>query len=263
MSPHPLLRDVLQALEWLAPLSLAEDWDNVGLLLGDPQQPVQRGMTCLTLTPDVAEEAIQQQVSVIVTHHPILFKAVQRLTAETPSGKMLLSLVRAGIAVYSAHTAYDSATAGINQQLAEALELSSITPLRPKPDGTGSGRQGQWAQALSLADVLSRVKQVLRLQALQYVGTPDQLITRVGIACGSAAEFLPDAAAAGCQALMTGEARFHDALRARELGLALILPGHYATERFAQESLAAQLQAAFPQCQWHASQVEADPVLYG
>src|SRR5438552_17659003 len=100
--------DLLSALEAIAPLSLAADWDNVGLLLGDAAAPAERVMTCLTVTPDSAAEAIEARVQLIVSHHPILFRPTKKLTAATPEGSMLLRLIQAGIGVYSAHTAFDN-----------------------------------------------------------------------------------------------------------------------------------------------------------
>lgn len=123
--------DVVEVLKALAPLHLAESWDNVGLLLGDDKVPVQQVMTCLTVTPEVVEEAVREKVEMIVTHHPLLFKPLQRITAETNEGRMLLKLASSNIAVYSAHTAYDNAADGINDQLAKGLGLVSIRPLSP------------------------------------------------------------------------------------------------------------------------------------
>src|SRR5215510_12523425 len=100
--------NVISALESIAPLSLAAEWDNVGLLLGDAAAPVERVMTCLTVTPDSVAEAIESQVHLIVSHHPIFFRPAKRLTTATAEGRMLLNLVQAGIAVYSAHTAFDN-----------------------------------------------------------------------------------------------------------------------------------------------------------
>src|SRR6185295_17432474 len=114
-----------------APAALAAEWDNVGLLVGDRAQKVERIMTCLTITPAAASEAIREQADLIVSHHPLPFKPLKRLTADQPTGRILLDLIRAGISIYSPHTAFDSAAAGINQQLAEALGLKNIQPLEP------------------------------------------------------------------------------------------------------------------------------------
>ena len=126
------VQEISRFLQVVAPLTLAEDWDNVGLLLGEDSTDVARLLTCLTLTPDVADEAISVGARLIVTHHPVLFKPVKRLTHASTEGRMLLKLMRHGIAVYSPHTAYDNSATGINQQLAELLDLVDIAPLRPR-----------------------------------------------------------------------------------------------------------------------------------
>src|SRR5438132_3460963 len=137
-------------LDCLAPPALAAEWDNVGLLVGDRAQKVERVMTCLTITPAVAAEAIRERADLIVTHHPLPFKPLKRLTADQPTGRMLLDLIRAGVAIHSPHTAFDSAAAGINQQLAEGLGLTQIQPLEPAEgvaSGLGSGRWGSLAHS--------------------------------------------------------------------------------------------------------------------
>src|SRR5262245_22362869 len=102
------LASVLGSLERHAPTRLAADWDNVGLLLGDRTASVTRIMTCLTVTPESAAEAVERQANLIITHHPILFRPVKRLTSDDAEGRMLLALARAGVAVYSPHTALDN-----------------------------------------------------------------------------------------------------------------------------------------------------------
>ena len=263
--------EVAQFLGEFAPLTLAEGWDNVGLLVGDASRPVDRVLTCLTVTPDVVAEAVALRVDLIVSHHPMLFKPVQRLVATDPQGAMLLTLIGAGIALYSPHTAFDRAAAGINQQLAERFGLLGVHPLRIKPNpvnlavplmegASGAGRFGDLPQPCTLDELCESSKQLLSVPRLQRVGSPTAMIRRLGVACGAAAEFIPDALAAGCDALLTGEARFHDCLRARDSGLALILPGHYATERPAVETLADVLQKRFAEVIVTASVQECDPV---
>lgn len=126
------LANIIEFLETLAPLELAAEWDNVGLLIGDSGRAVERIMTCLTVTPESAAEAIDARANLIVTHHPILFRPVQRLTTSTPEGRLLLDLIEAGIAVYCPHTAYDNAPRGINDLLAQRLGLHDVISLRPR-----------------------------------------------------------------------------------------------------------------------------------
>src|SRR5262249_11607298 len=129
----PTMQTVATVVDYLAqfaPPALAADWDNVGLLLGERGAEVRRVLTCLTVTPEVAAEAVEAGVQLIVTHHPVLFRPVKRLTTATPEGRMLLALIRGGVAVYSPHTAFDNTAGGINDLLARRLGLTEVRPLR-------------------------------------------------------------------------------------------------------------------------------------
>ena len=272
------LHQLIDFLREFAPPDLAESWDNVGLLIGDPASEVTSVLTCLTLTPNVAEEAIAREAQLIVTHHPVLFRPVKQLTTANSEGRMLLSLIRAGIAVYSPHTSYDSAADGINQQLARSFGLQGIQPLRPRQNVSpttdasdvealdqpvGSGRFGRLPRPMSMSELIQQTKTVLGISQLQYVGSLDRTVTKLAIACGAAAEFLADAARCGCEAFLTGEARFHSCLEAEAANVAMILPGHYATERPAMLQLATILKSRFPELVAQASESENDPVKFG
>ena len=128
----PTVADWVNFLGTFAPLSTAASWDNVGLLLGDRVSPADRAMTCLTITGAVVAEAVDERVELIVAHHPIFFKGVKNLSGDTPEGRSLLPLMRAGIAVYSPHTAFDNCPGGINDGLAMRFGLRNIRALRPK-----------------------------------------------------------------------------------------------------------------------------------
>jgi dinuclear metal center YbgI/SA1388 family protein len=188
------LTDLIAFLEAFAPPGLAESWDNVGLLVGDPARPVARVMTCLTITPASAREAIDQHTDAIITHHPLPFRPLNRLTSHADEGRLLLDLIAAGVAIYSPHTAFDSAPQGINQQLALGLGLSDVCPLVPAPagwlpqpgaagaDDVGGGRQGRWPQPRSLRELADAVKGFLRIGQVQVVGSLDQAVDRVAVA---------------------------------------------------------------------------------
>ena len=128
----PTVADVTTTLDRFAPPSLAADWDNTGLLLGDPAGPAERILTCLTVTPEVVTEAVEGRVGLVVCHHPVLFRGAKRLTAGDPDGRLLLPLVRAGVAVFSPHTRLDNCPGGINDGLCRRLGLTGVRPLRPK-----------------------------------------------------------------------------------------------------------------------------------
>ena len=259
----PVLQNVCDYLDQYAPAVLAEEWDNVGLLAGDPAAPVARVMTCLTVTPASAREAVDRQADLIVTHHPLPFRPLRRLVTDTTPGRLLWQLITHRVAIYSPHTAFDSTTCGINQRLAEGLGLLDVAPLvrvEGAPEGTGGGRAGRLPHAQSLREVGDRLKRFLAVEHLQSVGEADRPIRQVAVACGAAGEFVAAAQQAGCDLLVLGETNLHTCLEADAAGLALLLPGHYASERFAVESLAEVLAARFPDMTVWASSHESDPI---
>jgi dinuclear metal center YbgI/SA1388 family protein len=258
--------DICKALGQIAPVCLAAEWDNVGLLVGDRKSAVTHIMTCLTVTPETVAEAIDKQAGLIVTHHPFPFAPLKTITTDTNLGTMLWQLAQAGVSVYSAHTAFDSAALGINQQIAAGLNLKDIKPLEPINDpqsaateGLGTGRCGTVEDA-SLAELGQRAKSVFNIESLHIVGDSERRLTKVGIACGSAGELIRCASRQGCDVLITGEARFHTCLEARALGIAMILLGHYASERFALDNLAATLADQFSELTVWVSTDEEDPL---
>lgn len=258
----PTIADIAAALDAIAPPALAEEWDNVGLLVGDRAAEARRVMTCLTVTPDSAAEAIESEADLIVAHHPLPFRPTKRLTTDAVEGRLLWQLARGGVAIYSAHTAFDSAARGVNQRLAEGFGLTNIRPLIPSADepSLGTGRIADAPAETTLARLVAAGKSFLKLEALRVVGSAEQLLGRVAFACGSGGSMLDDALAADCDAFVTGEASFHTCLAAESHGVGLVLLGHYASERFAVEALAGELSAAFPQVEIWPSEREHDPL---
>jgi dinuclear metal center YbgI/SA1388 family protein len=261
----PSVGHLVSVLERLAPPLLAESWDNVGLLVGDRDRPVARVMTCLTLTPESAAEAIEKQAEAVVTHHPLPFQPISRITTDTTAGRLLWDLIGARIAVYSPHTAFDSAFGGINEQLAAGLGLTQIEPLSRGELAEveveeGSGRCGMPDAPSTLADIARHAKEFLSLSSLRLVGDDRQPVQRVAVACGSGGSFLAAAHARGCDCLVTGEASFHGCLEAAALGIGLVLAGHFATERFALVRLADELRKELVGVEVWASEREQDPL---
>lgn len=259
---------VTDYLAEIAPLEMSESWDNTGLLVGNPESEVQRILTCLTLTENVAQEAVSQRVQFIITHHPIPFRPLKHITTDSRAGNILWTLIRSGIAVYSPHTAYDSAPLGINYQLGQRLGLTDITPLYNLKAITaaeseitlGSGRVGVLPEPETLEKFTARIKKVFHMPYIQYVGDPDKNISRAAVGCGAAGEFLIEAQKQNCDVFITGETHYHTYLDAEFSSTALILLGHYTSERFALETLAEYLKKKFPTLEISASKTEHDPV---
>ena len=257
-----IVADICRFLEELAPLHLAEKWDNVGLLIGHDSRTVERLMTCLTLTLPVANEAVEEKAQMIVTHHPILFHGAKRLTNQSFEGQLILRLAEAGIAVYCPHTAFDNATDGINQELAVAMGLSQIGPLR-KTDATsidGVGRFGVLDCPCEQSVFWDRVRSAVNADYLEISAEGTGMVHRVAVACGAAGEYFADAVKLGCDTFITGETRFHTVLECRANGMNLILTGHFPSERPAIETLAKKLGSQFPEVVSFASRRDRNPL---
>lgn len=265
----------------------------MGLLVGDRSRSVARVMTCLTISPTVVDEAVEQRADLVVTHHPLPFKPHARITSDSVSGGLLLRLIEARTAIYSAHTAFDSALEGINELWAQRLGLVGIEPLvrppatpstfasdaavmhptpdRSEPDQPGpvsqlgpvpgeAGRSGRVAGPITLQQFVRQAAALVAAPSPRYVGAADQPVRKVAIACGSGGSFLAAARRRGCDTLLTGEATFHNCLDAESLGIGLGLLGHYWSERFALEQLAEQLTGQLPDLTIWPSQRESDPL---
>lgn len=256
------LNSVLNVLQQLAPLEFAESWDNVGLLAGNRNREISRAMTCLTLTATTLEEAIREKVELVICHHPIPFKPLSKITDDTTTGKLLLQAIEAGIAIYSPHTAWDNAKTGINQQLATILGLELIKPLQPfspsvsSDESLGLGRHGRLSTPLSIDTVMQQIKVAIPTIRSRHTHGTDHCISKIGIVCGSGGSMLALVARRGCDAMLTGEATYHQCLEAESLGIALLMIGHHASESFAMKDLASQLQAILPNLQVTTSQLE-------
>ena len=256
------LNSVLNVLQQIAPLEFAESWDNVGLLAGHRNREITSAMTCLTLTTITLEEAIQQKVQLVICHHPIPFKPLSKITDDTTTGKLLLQAIESGIAIYSPHTAWDNAKTGINQQLADILKLEMVKPLQPflptvSNDGSlGVGRFGKLTPSVSIGDAVERLQVAIPAMQVRHTHDRSQRISSLGIVCGSGGSMLSLVARCGCDAMLTGEATYHQCLEAESLGIALLMIGHHASESFAMTDLAMQIRALLPELQVCASKRE-------
>lgn len=256
------LNSILNVLQQLAPLEFAESWDNVGLLAGNRNREISRAMTCLTLTATTLEEAIREKVELVICHHPIPFKPLSKITDDTTTGKLLLQAIEAGIAIYSPHTAWDNAKTGINQQLATILGLELIKPLQPfspsvsSDESLGLGRHGRLSTPLPIDTVMQQIKVTIPTIRSRHTHGTDHCISKIGIVCGSGGSMLALVARRGCDAMLTGEATYHQCLEAESLGIAILMIGHHASESFAMKDLASQLQTLLPNLQVTTSQLE-------
>lgn len=239
---------ILALVDQLAPFELAEVWDNVGLLCGDPAAKVEKILVALDLTPGALAEAGRAGAQLIVTHHPILFHARQTLREDDAEGALLCALARARVALIAAHTNYDNAPCGVNDALAAALGFGVARPLQH------GLRLVDCEQ--TLVSLAALCEQRLGGRARPY-GAEKTRVKRLALCGGAGSDFWPEARKAGADCLLTGEVRHHHALEALASGLTLIEAGHYHTERPSVKALGNGLQTAINAIQYNVSVLES------
>lgn len=366
----PKTADIVGIINKLAPIALAEAWDNPGLQLGDPAAEVARIMVALDPTPDVIDSAIAASCQLLVTHHPLIFKPLKSISTATPQGALIQKAIKSGLSIVSLHTNYDIASGGLNDLLANKIGLSSCVPLKVTTscelvklvvfvpadqleqvrsalfpfaamqgkyrdcsfaaDGVGTftplegsepftgtvgvsarvpeerlellilraqlpravkallaahpyeepafdvypllnegeklglGRIGRLPEPLTLAEYVSRLKEILSAPALRYVGDPAARISKVALCSGSGASLLREAARSGADVLVTGDVKYHEARDAEELGMALIDAGHFPTEIIMVDDITERLgralvKSGYTDCRVEACRTETDP----
>lgn len=237
------VKDILDSLNTLAPFHLAEPWDNVGLLVGNPDREVTAVLAGLDPTCALVDEAVALGANTIVTHHPVIFKPLTAIDTAIPSGHLLEKALSNRIAIIGCHTNYDNTAEGVSTVLARQLGLENLSPLVPAgADGIGLGRIGTFAAPLSAADFLTRMLDVLGLESVQMAGRLPDKITRVAVCGGSGSEFAEQARRAGAEVYLSAEIKHHVAVWAGETGFCIIDGTHYATEKPAVGTLVAQLE---------------------
>lgn len=263
--PRMKVRDVVRGLETFAPLSFAEEWDNVGLLVGDDDWPVARVLLTIDLTQAVLEEALERGAQMVVAYHPVLFEPLQRLTHAHPPARVVLAAARAGLAVHSPHTALDAAPGGVNDWLAEGLGAGVVAPLAltgPEPAERGPGRLVTLAEATELGELVTRVRSHLGARRLLVAEAPraPRRHAVVGLCAGSGAALVPAALARAATLFLTGEMRHHDVLAAQAAGCTVLLAGHTNTERGYLPRLARWLGTALPGLEILIAERDLDPL---
>lgn len=362
-------KDIAAFMETLAPQWLAEDWDNVGLLVGDRDKEIHKIMLTLDVTGTGVEYAVEQGVDLIVSHHPVIFTKLKKITCDDFKGRLLYTLIQNGIGVFSAHTNLDTTREGINHHLANLLQLQEVQDLKPyktgklyklvvfvpaghaeavrtaicsqgaghignydfctfHTEGTGTfrpdqntnpfigqagkleevkevrietivpaailkqvlqamlqahpyeevaydvyplehpaavwglGKVGMLSQSMPASKLAEQVKASLQASAVRLVGDESRMVEKAAVFCGSFDDDLTSIAASGAQVLIVGEAKYHTALDAAQMGITVIEAGHYNTEKIILRPLQSTLKEAFPHLEVCMNNMETDPFKY-
>ena len=251
--------DILRFLETLAPRSMKMDWDNVGLLCGSKNAEVTKVLVALDPFEGVCHEAADVGAQLIVTHHPLIFRAPKAITDDTSIGRSIMFLCAHGISAINAHTNLDQVPGGVNDVLAAKLGLENIEIINPV-DGVGLLRCGE-VEAQPLESFLAAVKERLGCEGLRYVSSANS-VHKVAVGGGACAGEMMEAISAGCDTFVTSDIKYNQFWDAHDLGLNLIDAGHFQTENPVVAVLAEKIAAAFPEIEVEISKTHADCMKY-
>ena len=254
------VQQVYEEMQRIAPLELAESWDNPGLLV-DCGGTVQKVLVTLDITPEVVEEAARKHCEVIVAHHPVIFSPLKKIGPQ----EVPCQLVRAGISAICMHTNLDAAEGGVNEVLAGIFGMKNLETF-----ADGCGRVGE-IELNSVKGLAYQVQKELASRCNLPENGPavqiklvdnGRMVKRLAVISGAGGSLFEDAIAVGADCLLTGEANHHHAIDAKRLGLSLIAAGHYATEFPVTAAVAEKLRAALPDLDVLVSEANKDPYTY-
>lgn len=238
------VRDILEKINLVAPFMLAEEWDNVGLMVGNPEWDVRRLALSLDPLPEVMEEAFRKGCQALLTHHSLFFKPVRNLDLSTSFGKIIQMAIKAEMCIMTAHTNWDSAENGVSRTLARRLKLNAIVPLSQSEIGIGGmGAIGELPAVTDIRGALEKLKSAWNLSRLDYYGPTDCSILRVALCGGSGGALWTKALTMKADLYVTADMKYHDILDCLRAKLPVVVVDHAEMESVTLVELARYLAA--------------------
>ena len=241
------LEDIINFLEKKYSPELAEKWDNSGLIIGRKESNISAVMICLDITADVIEQAAANRAELIISHHPLIFSEIKRITNDTLLGEKILKLAEKNIAVYSMHTNVDSAVHGLNDYILDKLSLGGEKSVWLKNENypeSGLGRILKLKKEDSLHNIIKIIKERLNLKKIRIAGNENKKIKKIAVLTGSGGSLISEIDKT-VDLYITGDLKHHETLDALEEGLTLIDLGHYESENIFSELIKKDLEEFF------------------
>lgn len=254
------VNNIIKEMELLAPTYLKEDFDNVGLMVGDKNKEVKKVLLALDCTLKVIEEAKKENVELIITHHPLIFKRPSSITTDTLQGKKIIELIKNDISLYSSHTNLDSVENGLNDTIVSILGFDNFKILEKnkRDDKAGIGRIVSLNESIQLEDLISKIKKSLNINNLRVVKGKDK-VNKIAIINGSGQDFIGKAVALGADCIITGDTTYHFASDYKEMEISILDVGHFASEQITFFNVMENLKEKFKDVEFITSTVEEDP----
>ena len=258
-----LLSEVIKEMESFAPISLKEDFDNVGLMVGDKNNQIKKVLLALDCTMDVIDEAKDKNIDLIITHHPLIFRKPSNITTDTLQGKKIMELIKNNISLYSSHTNLDSAYKGINYTIAKliGLENSSLLSVNKNDNTAGIGRIGDLDKEYTLEEYVRKVMTVLNVKSARVVNGNSK-VKKVAVINGSGQDFIGKAISLGADTIITGDTTYHFASDYKEMGINIIDIGHFSSEWLPFLEVMKNIKDKFSDIEFIESEKSEDPYTF-
>ena len=255
------VKDVTKVVEEFAPLSIQEKWDNSGLCIGSPGAPVTSVLLGLDCTPELVDEAIECGADMIITHHPLIFGGLKKITPDDMVGEAVFKAIKAGISIYAAHTNADKVIAGVSGAMAAKLGLTDVQILEEDGEGTGLGVVGNLPELMTAEQAVELVKSRFALKAVRTSKPVEGMIERVAMCGGSGGSLISAAKAAGAQLYLSGDISYHNFFTPE--GFMLMDIGHYESEIEIVDILFSLVKKKFPTFAVRITQnMHSNPIYY-
>lgn len=256
-----LLKELTKKLDELTCVQNQYDWDNSGLLVGDLDRQIEKILFCLEVTPEVIEEAISLGVQLIISHHPVLFRAKKRFVQGDGYRDLVYSLIKYSIATYTAHTNFDMLEGGLNDYVLNSLGIKDRQVMEDA-EGKPIGRKFELQKPQRITEYAEYFKRTLQLPEIRLIMKEDKLITKVGIVTGSGIDILLEQKNRDVELFLTGDVKYHQAHDVIANGYAAIDGGHYGTERFFPAAMIGLLEGELEGIQFIHSKTDVNPFQY-
>ena len=258
-------RDIISEMENMAPKYLKEDYDNVGLMVGTSEKEVTKVLLALDCTQETIREAKENNVDMMITHHPLMFRKASSVVNEDLQGSKIIELIKSDISLYSSHTNLDIVNDGINDQIVKVLGFEKGEVIqRCKIKGyeeSGVGRLVTLDYFIRIEDLINKVKKALKIENIR-VAAGKREIKKIAIINGSGQDYFKEAFIQGADCIITGDTTYHFVSDYKEMGISILDPGHFNTEWVAFLAAMKKIEDKFNTIEFIHSTLSKDPYLF-
>lgn len=256
----PTLSQVIKLADSMFPFSCSEPWDNSGIQVGDLSRPINSIVFSLNPSMEALQFCAENNAELLITHHPLFIKPITRIISSDIQGNAIIFSIRLGIDIVSLHTNLDAAEGGLNDLLADLLDLQEAKI----PDGAPCARLASLSESVKLSNFAQTICHKLGLESVRTVGPQDKMVSSVFLVSGSGMGYLTQAVENGADVIVTGDVRYHGALDSRQYGIAVIDAGHFGLEKFAPGLMKSKFESKLLELGWKirltAFDAETDPL---